>query len=286
MGEIPNWECLFVHREKGLFSFVYVDDIKLAGKKQNINPMWKVENKEVDLGEPTSFLDHVYLECIQRQCEISKDIVDIYRTMFESRVSAGATEKLPYFQNFRISSWFYDMEGHAKKCVERYCEFANKTTQQLYRVSTPCLDDHHFKEEELKSVGELSKASSQIVLKFLYLGRIGRPDTLWSVNKVARWITKWTKAIDKRLSRLTSYIHYTIEYKQYCHVETLQNSADRDCCKTPTLQEILRIRNLLSKATHLFQLAGCVRNKLQFRTAQQNQNFFDAGLRMDGKPRA
>ena len=40
---------------------VYVDDIKLAGKKHNIDPMWKVLNKEVDLGEPTSFLDHVYL---------------------------------------------------------------------------------------------------------------------------------------------------------------------------------------------------------------------------------
>ena len=40
------------------------------------------------------------------------------------------------------------MEGHAKKCVERYCELANKTTQQLYKVSTPCIDDHHFKEEK------------------------------------------------------------------------------------------------------------------------------------------
>ena len=58
--KIPNWECLFVHREKGLFLSVYVDDIKLAGKKQNLDPMWKVLNKEVDLGEPTSFLDHVY----------------------------------------------------------------------------------------------------------------------------------------------------------------------------------------------------------------------------------
>ena len=85
----PNWECLFVHREKGLFLSVYVDDIKLAGKKQNINPMWKVLNREVDLGEPSSFLDHVYLGCTQRQCEISKDIVDNYRTMFESRISAG-----------------------------------------------------------------------------------------------------------------------------------------------------------------------------------------------------
>ena len=110
-----------------------------------------------------SFLDHVYLECTQRQCEISKDIVDNYRTMFESRISAVRTEKLPFPQNLRISSWSYDMEGHAKKCGERYCELANKTTQQLYKVSTPCIDDHHFKEEELKSVGQLSQVCSQIL---------------------------------------------------------------------------------------------------------------------------
>ena len=98
------------------------------------------------------------------------------------------------------------------------CELANKTTQQLYKVSTPCIDDHHFKEEETKSVGELSNTCSQIVLKCLYLARIARPDILWSVNKLARSITKWTKACDKRLNRLISYIHHTCEYKQYCHV--------------------------------------------------------------------
>ena len=110
------------------------------------------------------------------------------------------------------------MAGHAKKCVERYCELANETTQQLYKVSTPCIDDHHFKEEETKSVGELTNTCSQIVLKCLYLARIGRPDILWSVNKLARSITKWTKACDKRLNRLISYIHHTCEYKQCCHV--------------------------------------------------------------------
>ena len=167
--KIPNWECLFVHREKGLFLSVYVDDIKLAGKKQNLDPMWKVLNKEVDLGEPTSLLDHVYLGCTQRKFEISKDIVDNCRSMFESRISAGGSEKLPFSQNLRISSWSYDMAGHAKKCVERYCELAIKTTQQLY-----------FREEETKSVGELSNTCSQIVLKCLYLARIGRPDIMVS----------------------------------------------------------------------------------------------------------
>ena len=162
--KIPSWECLFVHFLKGFFFSVYVDDIKLAGKKQNIDPMWKLLNKEVDVGEPTSFLDHVHLGCTQRQCEMSKDIVDNYRAMFESRIPAGGTENISCSGNLRISSWSCDMEGHAKKCVERCCELSNKTTQQLYKVSTPCIDDHHFK-EEMKSVGELFQVCSQIVLK-------------------------------------------------------------------------------------------------------------------------
>ena len=57
-----------------------VDDIKLAGKKQNLDPMWKLLNKEVDLGEPTSFLE--YLGCTHRQCEISKDVVSSKSSYF------------------------------------------------------------------------------------------------------------------------------------------------------------------------------------------------------------
>ena len=182
----------------------------VAGKKQNIDPMWKILMKDVDLGEPTSFLDHVYLGCTQRECQISKDTVDNYRSMFESRISAGAMEKVPETKATEkpdaetISSWSYDMEGHAKKCVERYCELANKSTQQLYKVATPCMDDHQFREEEIGSVGDLSTVCSHIVLKCFFWAHIGRPDILWSVNKVARAVTKWTKACDKRLARLIS----------------------------------------------------------------------------------
>ena len=38
---------------------MYVDAIKLTGEKQNIAPMSKVLNKEVDSGKPTYFFDHV-----------------------------------------------------------------------------------------------------------------------------------------------------------------------------------------------------------------------------------
>ena len=222
--KIPNWECLFVHREEGLFLSVYVDDIKLAGKKQNMGPTWRILMNDGDLGEPTSFLDHGYLGCTQRECQISKDIVDNYRSMFESRISVR-TEKLPYSENLRISSWSYDMEGHAKKCVERYCELANKTTEQLYKVATPCTDDHQCKEED-GSAGELSTGCSQNVLKCLYLAvLVGLIlDGLWTNLFVRK---RNGHACDKLLSRLISYIHHTCENRQYCHVgNTAHNIAD------------------------------------------------------------
>ena len=156
-----------------------------------------------------------------------------------------ANEEVAKVKSHEEGPWSYDMESHAKKCVERYCELANKTTQQLYKVSTPCIDDHHFTEEETKAVGELPKVCSHIVLTCLCLARIGRPDILWSVDKLARSITKCTKACGKRLSRLISYIHHKCEYIQYCRLETLPNNADWDCFKTLTSREILKIPNPL-----------------------------------------
>ena len=40
----------------------------------------------------------------------------------------------------------------------------NNIVEPLYKVSSLCLDDHHFKKEELESVGGVSKLRSQIVL--------------------------------------------------------------------------------------------------------------------------
>ena len=64
--------------------------------------------------------------------------------MFESRISAGATEKLPG-RNLtqKTVALSFDMEGHAK----------NAKTGQLYKVSTPCMEDHNFKKEDLKMDG-------------------------------------------------------------------------------------------------------------------------------------
>ena len=82
----------------------------------------------------------------------------LYTKRFESR--------FPVWQKLSRAhcSFVLRPEGHAQKCVEQYCELANKKVEQLYKFTSSCLDDHQFKQEELGSVGELSDVCSQIVL--------------------------------------------------------------------------------------------------------------------------
>ena len=185
------------------------------------------------------------------------------------------------------------MVGHAKKCVERYCELANKTTQQLYEVCTPCIDDHHFKEEEIKSVGELSQVCSQNVLKCLYLARIGRPDILWSVIKLARSITKWTKSCEKRLNRLISYIHHTCEYKQYCHVGNTAKQCrlglfqDSDFAGDIENSKSTSGGTLCFFGSHTFVPTSWMckkRTSVSHSSTESEIISLDAGLRLDGIP--
>ena len=62
---------------KGLFLSVYVDDIKIGWKETETSiRCGKYSTKKSIWEKQHLFLDHVYLGCTQRQCEISKDIVD------------------------------------------------------------------------------------------------------------------------------------------------------------------------------------------------------------------
>ena len=185
------------------------------------------------------------------------------------------------------------MEAHAQKCVERYCELANKKTEQLYKVSSPCLDDPPFQEGGTWISWSIVKVCSHIALKCLYLERIGRPDNLWSVNKLASSDTKWTQACDRRSARLRSYIHHTSDYWQYCYLgntaqqgrlglfQDLNFAGDFEDSKS-TSGEILCIFGsrtfVLISWTCKKQTSVCHRSK------ESDIISLDAGLRMDGIP--
>ena len=111
--------------------------------------------------------------------------------------------------------------------------------QQFFKVSSPWLDDHPLKKGGLESVGELSPDACT-------WHEVGDQTFLWSVNKLARSVTKWTGACDRRLARLISYIHHTIDYRQYCHVETRLSIVDWAFSKTQILLATLRTQKSTS----------------------------------------
>ena len=118
----------------------------------------------------------------------------------------------------KVRAYEYNMSGHAKQCVERYCELAKVDVKTLKRVGTPCIDDHALSPADFEQKGKLSDCCARIVLKALYLARMNRIDILWSVNTLAREVTRWTVACDKRLLRLISYLHFTQDWVQTCWV--------------------------------------------------------------------
>ena len=53
--------------------------------------------------------------------------------MFESCISAAATEKIPGWvkRHAKTVAWSYDMEGHAQTCVERYVNWQKKWSSEI-----------------------------------------------------------------------------------------------------------------------------------------------------------
>ena len=105
---------------------VYVDDIQEAGNNENMPKMWASLQKRSDLDDSVSFTDHV------------RDEQKLFSRLISTNTEVKTEEKKPK----DITDWSYDMEGHAQNCVERSCEMAHKTVDQLRKVSTRCLEDH------------------------------------------------------------------------------------------------------------------------------------------------
>ena len=173
------------------------------------------------------------------------------------------------------------MEGHAKTCVERYCELANRTTQQLYKVST-----HAW-----MTIFSSKKKWNLLENFHMFALRLFWNACTWHVLGDLIFFGQWTNLHDQSQNgpklvtndylvwSLTFIIH--VSTHSIAMWDTLPKHADWDCFKTPILQGISRIQNqhqvehcAFLEVIHLFQSVGCVRNKLQFHTVQQNQNSF------------
>ena len=153
-----------------LFLSVCVDDVKMAGKKQKISPMWKKLMKNVDLDEPTSCLDHVNLGCTQREWGMKSLLRKIHRCL--NRVFL--LEQLKNYrggQSLAKNPWLgpTTWKDMLEQALSDTVNWQTRTWSSFTKFQYFCLDDHQFKQEELESAGELSHDCSQFVFEMLVL---------------------------------------------------------------------------------------------------------------------
>ena len=195
--------------------------------------------KLVDLDEPTTFLDHVNLGCTQRECaKRTKSLLINTETCsnHEFLLPRPKIIRMEETSHKKNVAWSYDIEGHAQKCVQLQ-EGGVGNCRRIFR----CM----FSNRE--TVGELSEVCSQMVLKCLYLARIGRLDIFWFVNKL---VTRWARArlISTCITR-TTIDDIVMWVAQHCRLGS---------SKTQTLLETWKIKIYLRKnLLYLWKLNIC-----------------------------
>ena len=217
--KVPNWKCLFVHRKQGLFLSVYVDVIKMAGKKQSMAPMWgKIDEERCSWRtDPTSW-SRTLGGAFYVNASRTKSLLMSTGKCSSHVFLLEQLKKLPGWENFMQRRWrgpttWKDMPKNALR------DIAGKQKDRAVVQSLKSLVGWSpFQERGTWISWRTAKVCSPIVLKCLYFARMGRPDIIWSVNKLARSVTKSTGACDRRVARFISYIHHTSDYWQYCDV--------------------------------------------------------------------
>ena len=101
----------------------------------------------------------------------------------------------------------------------------------------------------------------------------------------------WTRACDKRLARLISYVHHTTEFKQHCHVGTLHiNVIFFKILILPVtwkIQNQHRVESYAFFGSHTFVPISWMCKKqtsVSHSSTEAEIISLDAGLRMDGIP--
>ena len=91
-SKVQGWECMYIHHAKQLCLSVYVDDLKMTGKAENIAPMWKEISKYLKLDPPTKFHNSVYLGCEQFAFKPTQADLDYQRTFYDASFADDHTQ--------------------------------------------------------------------------------------------------------------------------------------------------------------------------------------------------
>ena len=178
--------------------------------KQNLAPMWKKLMKDVDIEEHHFSITFTY-DALNGNANQTRKLLDTRRRCLNSVFLLEQPKNYQDGTNLaqklqRGPTTWRDMLENAWNGISNW-QTRRRSIFSKFLILVWTITKS--KRKKVENNCELSEVCSHTVLKCLYLERSGRPDILWSVNKLARSVTKWTQSCGRRLARLISYIHVT-----------------------------------------------------------------------------
>ena len=216
---------------------VYVDDFKLAGPPDSVDKGWDLIRQFVEM-EPPQTLD-LYLGCKHEQTTVKLPTGNTAQVVIYNmeeylqssldkycKLASNLEGKPVYFRDVATPSMVDDQstspqgapafQGACIKCP--WCKFAfpkysadsgidsekeNPTERSGSKKKKPKLANPD------QPAGVLQPIAASILMKVLYAARMARFDLLFTVSRLACYISKWTTDCDRRLYRLMCYINST-----------------------------------------------------------------------------
>ena len=176
---IENWpHCYYkLHHGKAVGLTVYVDDAVMGGPRHM--ELWPEIRKLILTTEPTPLTKVLGVHLSNAVDDKDPNLIHGYTEMTEfCRSSVKAYNAIPEAPTLRSG------------------------------VDNPWVDasSADMNSPELAKPGVLAPNAASLLMKALYMARMARLDVCWTINTLARYVTKWTRLQDKQICRLYGYM--------------------------------------------------------------------------------
>ena len=222
-GKYQLGECLYVHKKLGFFSSVYVDDIKNGWKGAT---QWTHVDNSAERNRPriSNAIDRSSVFGLHAKRGKGWSSGSSFRNRLVQEIDddkGGWRKKTKRKKNIR---WKRSLLGAPiwKVMPNNALKDSAKKQKMMYLLPSRWQRLAWTITWYLRKTVRQPETSLQYVLRLfwnaLYSASIGRTDFSWSVNTLARPVTKWIKDCDKWLLRLINYVNQTKNFIQFCHV--------------------------------------------------------------------
>ena len=103
------------------------------------------------------------------------------------------------------------MSDFARSCVDRYCELTHTKRASIAKADTPSRKDAP-KHADDDQPGRYAADAPALLMKPLYLARCARPEISYTLGRVARRISRWTRKDDRECDMLHAYLNSTVRF--------------------------------------------------------------------------